>query len=278
MSGEEAARGDADATPPPAEQQPQEAVQAAAPGEEGKAAAGAPEQEAAAAFAPAPGRRYRALVLTGFGGYEKMKLQTRQLPQAEPSPGAGQVSVEVRACGLNFADLLARQGLYDRLPPPPVSPGMEAAGTVLAVGEGVVSPKVGEGIATGSGGGCRAACREAGGVAAPSSPAVLEKRLRKPRAGLWAAAGRRGGWAWRREGMWGGGGAASLPGRPFGRREMRGEGPKLGSNSCPQQRKLGSTSPTGRNRGEGPCKVRRQLRAPRSLACGKKRRGRGSHR
>ncbi|XP_066484206.1 synaptic vesicle membrane protein VAT-1 homolog [Tiliqua scincoides] len=145
MSGEEAAGGDAgtaDAAPPAEQQQPQEA--AAAPGEEGKAAAQPEQQEAAAASAPAAGRRYRALVLTGFGGYEKMKLQSRQLPQAEPSPGTGQVSVEVRACGLNFADLLARQGLYERLPPPPVSPGMEAAGTVLAVGEGVASPKVGD--------------------------------------------------------------------------------------------------------------------------------------
>uniref|UniRef100_A0A670JRZ6 Enoyl reductase (ER) domain-containing protein n=1 Tax=Podarcis muralis TaxID=64176 RepID=A0A670JRZ6_PODMU len=142
MSGEEAAGGDAgapqSATEAPPEQQ-QEATPAAQPAEEGKAA-GAPSEAAAAA----PGRQYRALVLSGFGGYEKVKVQTRQLPAAEPSPAAGQVSVEVRACGLNFADLLARQGVYDRLPPLPFSPGMEAAGTVLAVGEGVSSPKVGE--------------------------------------------------------------------------------------------------------------------------------------
>ncbi|XP_062988679.1 synaptic vesicle membrane protein VAT-1 homolog [Elgaria multicarinata webbii] len=152
MSGEEAAGGDAGAPPsgtaaPPAEPPPPqlpEAAPAAALGEEGEAAAGPSEQEAAGA-APA-GREYRALVLTGFGGYEKVKVQTRQLPHAEPSPAAGQVSVQVRACGLNFADLLARQGLYGRLPPPPVSPGMEAAGTVLAVGEGVACPKVGDNV------------------------------------------------------------------------------------------------------------------------------------
>ncbi|ETE71458.1 Synaptic vesicle membrane protein VAT-1-like protein, partial [Ophiophagus hannah] len=119
----------------------------------GRVAAAETSEEAPAVSTStaAAGRQYKALVLTGFGGYEKVKMQIRQLPQAEPSPGAGQVCVQVRACGLNFADLLARQGLYDRLPSPPVSPGMEAAGIVLAaagivlaVGEGVSSPKVGK--------------------------------------------------------------------------------------------------------------------------------------
>ncbi|XP_067326201.1 synaptic vesicle membrane protein VAT-1 homolog [Anolis sagrei] len=140
MSGEEAAGGDAGAPPaaannaasPPTEP-PQE-----------KEAAAAVEESKPASSEKEPGRPYRALVLTGFGGYEKVKLQNRQLPQAEPSPAAGQVSLQVRACGLNFADLLARQGLYERLPSLPFSPGMEAAGTVVAVGEGVDSPKVGD--------------------------------------------------------------------------------------------------------------------------------------
>ncbi|XP_026576707.1 synaptic vesicle membrane protein VAT-1 homolog [Pseudonaja textilis] len=152
MSGEETAGEDAGApqpstVAPPAEQQQNEAAVAEAPatGEEGKAAAGTSEEAPAVSTSTAAaGRQYRALVLTGFGGYEKVKMQIRQLPQAEPSPGAGQICVQVRACGLNFADLLARQGVYDRLPSPPVSPGMEAAGIVLAVGEGVSSPKVGD--------------------------------------------------------------------------------------------------------------------------------------
>ncbi|KAM6452178.1 synaptic vesicle membrane protein VAT-1 homolog [Liasis olivaceus] len=152
MSGEEAAGEDAGApqtgtAAPPAEQQRNEEAAAAATaacGEEKAAGGTSEEAPAVPASTAAAGRQYRALVLTGFGGYEKVKVQTRQLPQAEPSPGAGQVSVQVRACGLNFADLLARQGLYERLPAPPVSPGMEAAGIVLAVGEGVSSPKVGD--------------------------------------------------------------------------------------------------------------------------------------
>ncbi|XP_061873162.1 synaptic vesicle membrane protein VAT-1 homolog [Colius striatus] len=83
---------------------------------------------------------HRALVLTGFGGYEKVKVQTRR--GADPKPG--EVSVRVHACGLNFADLMGRQGLYDRLPSPPVCPGMECAGTVRAVGEGVSDRQVGD--------------------------------------------------------------------------------------------------------------------------------------
>lgn len=92
--------------------------------------------EGAAAAAPP----LRCLVLTGYGGYDKLKLQSR--PAAPPAPGPGQVTVRVRACGLNFAEIMARQGLYDRSPPLPFTPGMEGAGVVVAVGEGVSDRKV----------------------------------------------------------------------------------------------------------------------------------------
>ncbi|XP_046531627.1 synaptic vesicle membrane protein VAT-1 homolog [Equus quagga] len=95
--------------------------------------------EGAAAASPPP---LRCLVLTGFGGYDKVKLQSR--PAAPPAPGPDQLTLRVRACGLNFADLMVRQGLYDRLPPLPVTPGMEGAGVVIAVGEGVTDRKVGD--------------------------------------------------------------------------------------------------------------------------------------
>lgn len=94
--------------------------------------------EGAAAASPPP--LLRCLVLTGFGGYDKVKLQSR--PAGPPAPGPGQLTLRVRACGLNFADLMARQGLYDRLPPLPLTPGMEGAGVVVAVGEGVNDRKV----------------------------------------------------------------------------------------------------------------------------------------
>ncbi|XP_064438931.1 synaptic vesicle membrane protein VAT-1 homolog isoform X3 [Mirounga angustirostris] len=96
--------------------------------------------EGAAAASPPP--QLRCLVLTGFGGYDKVKLQSR--PAVSPAPGPGQLTLRVRACGLNFADLMARQGLYDRLPPLPLTPGMEGAGVVIAVGEGVNDRKVGD--------------------------------------------------------------------------------------------------------------------------------------
>ncbi|KAM6957605.1 synaptic vesicle membrane protein VAT-1 homolog [Aplochiton taeniatus] len=84
---------------------------------------------------------YRALVLSGYGGYDKVKLQVKK---GKPTLKAGEVLVRVKACGLNFADLLARQGLYDRLPSPPVTPGMECSGVIEAVGEEVTERKVGD--------------------------------------------------------------------------------------------------------------------------------------
>lgn len=84
---------------------------------------------------------YRALVLTGYGGYDKVKLQVKK---GKPALKAGEIQVRVKTCGLNFADLMARQGLYDRLPSPPVTPGMECAGVVEAVGEEVTDRKVGD--------------------------------------------------------------------------------------------------------------------------------------
>lgn len=107
------------------------------------APAAAPEQ-APGPEPPAGGgeaAEHRALVLTGFGGYDKLKVQPRRIGGPRP----GEVSVRVRACGLNFADLMARQGLYDRLPPPPVCPGMECAGTVQALGDGVRDRQVRDG-------------------------------------------------------------------------------------------------------------------------------------
>ncbi|XP_003340285.2 synaptic vesicle membrane protein VAT-1 homolog [Monodelphis domestica] len=101
-----------------------------------------PPSEAAKDEVPPERPPLRCLVLTGFGGYDKVKLQNR--PASPPAPGPGQLTVRVRACGLNFADLLIRQGVYDRLPQVPFTPGMEGAGIVIAVGEGVKERKVGD--------------------------------------------------------------------------------------------------------------------------------------
>ncbi|XP_051570744.1 synaptic vesicle membrane protein VAT-1 homolog [Myxocyprinus asiaticus] len=86
---------------------------------------------------------YRALVLTGYGGYDKVKLQVKK---GKPALKSGEVMVRVKMCGLNFADLMARQGLYDRLPSPPVTPGMDCSGIIEAVGEDVKDRKVGDNV------------------------------------------------------------------------------------------------------------------------------------
>ncbi|XP_029428564.1 synaptic vesicle membrane protein VAT-1 homolog [Rhinatrema bivittatum] len=125
--------GEAAAAAAPAPQLPEEQKR-----EENK------EEEVAAAVAEEPQPpepTYKCLMLAAHGGYDKVKLQVRK---GLPAPGPGQLLVRVRACGLNFADLMARQGLYDRLPALPTALGMECSGEVEAVGEGVTDRKVGD--------------------------------------------------------------------------------------------------------------------------------------
>jgi len=79
------------------------------------------------------------LVLTGYGGYDKMKVETVDCPE---SPQRNEILVHVRASGINFAELMCRQGLYDRSPKPPAVLGLEGSGDVLKVGEDVTQFKV----------------------------------------------------------------------------------------------------------------------------------------
>lgn len=73
-------------------------------------------------------------------------LELREWP--EPTPGPGQVVVQVAVSGVNFADVNARRGQYPhRLPPLPFVPGLEVAGTIVALGEGVTDLKVGQRVA-----------------------------------------------------------------------------------------------------------------------------------
>ncbi len=62
-------------------------------------------------------------------------LEIREAP--DPEPGPGQVRIRVKASGINFADILARMGLYPDSPKLPAVVGYEVAGTVDGVGEGV---------------------------------------------------------------------------------------------------------------------------------------------
>ncbi len=72
-------------------------------------------------------------------------LSYEDLPDLEA--GDGEVVIAVKACGVNFADALMVQGLYQVKPPLPFTPGFEVAGDILAVGEGVAL-KVGQRVAT----------------------------------------------------------------------------------------------------------------------------------
>jgi NADPH:quinone reductase-like Zn-dependent oxidoreductase len=78
----------------------------------------------------------RAVVLTGHGGPEVLQVQDR----LEPPVGAGEVRIDVRAAGVNFADTAARVGVYPDAPKPPCVLGYEVAGVVDSVGEGVEWP------------------------------------------------------------------------------------------------------------------------------------------
>lgn len=89
----------------------------------------------------------RAVVITKHG--DPSVLQVRQRPDPPP-PGPGQLRVAVRAAGVNFADHLARVGLYPDAPKLPAVVGYEVAGTVEAVGDGVDPNRVGERVLAGT--------------------------------------------------------------------------------------------------------------------------------
>src|SRR6476661_8643346 len=82
----------------------------------------------------------RQVVIPRYGPPEVFEL--REL--ADPTPGEGEVRIAVRAAGVNFADVLARMGLYPDAPKPPVVVGYEVAGVVDAVGRGVTAPHEGD--------------------------------------------------------------------------------------------------------------------------------------
>jgi NADPH:quinone reductase-like Zn-dependent oxidoreductase len=82
----------------------------------------------------------RAVVITEHGAPEVLKV----LEQPDPRPGAGEVRIAVKAAGINFADLMARVGLYADAPKPPCVVGYEVAGEVESLGDGVEGVQVGD--------------------------------------------------------------------------------------------------------------------------------------
>jgi NADPH:quinone reductase-like Zn-dependent oxidoreductase len=88
----------------------------------------------------------KALVQTGNGGSEVLRVQERP----DPLVGPGEVRIAVRAAGINFADTMARVGLYPDAPKPPCVMGYEVAGTVESVGAGVEDFAVGDRVMAGT--------------------------------------------------------------------------------------------------------------------------------
>jgi NADPH:quinone reductase-like Zn-dependent oxidoreductase len=84
----------------------------------------------------------RQVCIPRYGAPEVLRVQ--EVP--EPLPTAGAVRIAVQAIGVNFADILARQGLYPDCPKPPVVVGYEVAGTIDAVGAEVTGWSRGQAV------------------------------------------------------------------------------------------------------------------------------------
>lgn len=91
----------------------------------------------------------RALLSKEVGGPETLVVEDI----AEPTPGKGEVLVNIAACAINFPDTLIIRDLYQFKPPRPFAPGGEISGTIEAIGEGVEGWKVGDRVLAGVGNG-----------------------------------------------------------------------------------------------------------------------------
>src|SRR3954451_20514701 len=88
----------------------------------------------------------RVVALTGHGGPEVLQV----LERPDPPVGAGEIRIAVKAAGINFADTMARVGLYPDAPKPPCVMGYEVSGEVESLGEGVSDFAVGDRVVAGT--------------------------------------------------------------------------------------------------------------------------------
>lgn len=82
----------------------------------------------------------KAVLCSEWGGPEKLSMGDAE----PPSPNAGEVIIDVKAAGVNFADTVIIQGTYQLKPEFPFTPGLEVAGTVAQLGKGVDNVSVGD--------------------------------------------------------------------------------------------------------------------------------------
>ncbi|KAK0135366.1 Synaptic vesicle membrane protein VAT-1 -like [Merluccius polli] len=85
-------------------------------------------------------KEMRAVILAGFGGINKLRVTKKTMPE----PQQGEVKIRVKACGLNFVDLMVRQGNIDNPPKPPLIPGFECSGIVESIGESTQGFEIGD--------------------------------------------------------------------------------------------------------------------------------------
>ena len=88
----------------------------------------------------------RAIVLDRHGGPQVLRVRTVH----DPVPRAGEIRVRVEAIGVNYAEVLSRKGLYGWAPTMPYTLGMEATGTIDALGANVEGCAVGDRVIVGA--------------------------------------------------------------------------------------------------------------------------------
>lgn len=82
----------------------------------------------------------KAIRIHEFGGAENLRLDEIE----KPSPASGEVLIKTEAAGVNFADVMLREGKYLFRPELPFTPGFEVAGTIEALGDGVTNWRIGQ--------------------------------------------------------------------------------------------------------------------------------------
>ncbi|MBX3246316.1 MAG: zinc-binding dehydrogenase [Myxococcales bacterium] len=88
------------------------------------------------------------IVIHRAGSYEQLRVESHPAPR----PKAGEVAIDVKATGVNYADVIVRMGLYasaKELVGWPITPGFEVAGVVRELGEGVTDLEVGDRVVAG---------------------------------------------------------------------------------------------------------------------------------